>query len=184
LVAIWIATGGASDHDRIVRLLILLGSRAGEIGGMRWGELNLDSGTWALPADRSKNHRAHAIVLPAPALDIIRGVPQQIGRDWLFGVRGNGFAEWSRAKHRLDQRLGVPAWKVHDIRRSVATHMGDLGFAPHVIEGVLGHHRQNVATTYNRSRYDREVTAALAAWAAHVLALVEGRESNVVTLHA
>ena len=62
--------------------------------------------------------------------------------------------------------------------------MADLGVAPHVIESILGHHRQNVATTYNRSRYDREAAAALARWADHVLALVEGREigPNVVAL--
>jgi integrase len=77
---------------------------------------------------------------------------------------------------------GVRRFNLHDIRRSVATHLGELGVAPHVIENLLNHHRQNVATTYNRSRYDREVTAALHLWDEHVRALIEGRPSNVVAL--
>jgi integrase len=184
LVAIWNATAGTDDHDRIVRLLMLTGARASEIGGLCWSELNLDAGTWTLPSARSKNKHAHSIVLPAPALDIIRSLPQQLNRDCLFGTRSDhGFAAWSHAKPLLDRKLGgkVEGWRLHDIRRSVATHMAELGTPPHIVESVLGHYRQGVATTYNKSRYDREATAALATWAAHLLALVEGRaQANVL----
>ena len=184
LVAVWNATAGSDDHDRIVRLLMLTGARAGEIGGMTWSELNLDAGIWALPAARSKNKRARSLVLSAPALEIIRSVPQQLGRDWMFGTRSDhGFGAWSRSKRALDRKLAgkMTNWKLHDLRRSVATHMAELGTPPHVVESVLGHYRQTVATTYNKSRYDREATSALATWAAHLLALVEGRPpANVV----
>jgi integrase len=188
LVAIWNATAGEDDYDKIVRLLMLLGSRASEVGGLRWTELNLDAGTWILPGARSKNRKAHQIVLPAPALEILRTVPRRPGRDHLFGTRVDGFVCWPGKKLTLDRRLGdqVAPWVVHDLRRSAATHMAELGVAPHIAESVLGHHRQTVATTYNRSRYDREAAAALARWNGHVLALVEGREigPNVVALRA
>lgn len=190
LVAIWKASSPDDDYGRIIRLLILLGARSGEIAGMSWSELDLDVGTWHLPKERSKNHRAHLIVLPAPALEIIRTVPQQAGRDQLFGARADcGFTAWSQSKAALDRRLGdgVKPWRGHDIRRSVATGMADIGIQPHIIEAVLNHytgHRRGTAGIYNRSRYDREVTAALTRWADHVLVLVEGRESKVVTLRA
>src|SRR5262249_2381399 len=71
LVAISNACGD-DDYGRIIRLLILLGSRRQEVGGMRWSELDLTAGTWTLPAERSKNHRAHKITLPPAALEIIR----------------------------------------------------------------------------------------------------------------
>ena len=77
--------------------------------------------------------------------------------------------------------FGVPAatpWRVHDIRRSVATGMADIGIEPHVIEEILNHrsgHRRGVAGVYNRSPYEKAVRLALARWADHVLALVEGR---------
>jgi integrase len=188
LVAIWNATASDAYYSKIVRLLMLLASRPAEIGGMRWAELNLDTGTWSLPKQRSKNHRAHEIVLSKPALAIIRSVEQQPGRDCLFGAHV-GFKQWWTAKLMLDRQLGdqVKPWRLHDVRRSVATGMADIGIMPHVIEQVLNHqsgHRAGVAGIYNRARYDREVTAALVRWSEHLLALVEGRASNIVALTA
>jgi hypothetical protein len=64
--------------------------------------------------------------------------------------------------------------------------MADIGVTPHVIETALNHfsgHRAGIAGTYNRSRYDREVTASLVRWSEHLLALVEGRAGgNVVPM--
>jgi integrase len=188
LVAIW-NVGGDDDFGRIIRLLILLGSRRSEVGGMRWPEFDFDAGTWTLPRERSKNHRSHTIVLPAAALAIVRSVPQR-SRDYLFGDRSDaGFMSWHKGKRDLDSRLAdaVQPWQVRDLRRTVATGMADLGVEPHYIEAALNHysgHRRGVAGVYNRSSYDRGVKAALVRWSEHVLALVEGRESNVVTLHA
>jgi integrase len=186
LVAIWNACGN-DDCGRILRLLILLGSRRQECGGIRWSELDLDANTWTLPAERAKNHRAHTITLPSTALAIIASVPRT-DRDHLFGDRAaGGFVSWSRGKQDLDRKLGaaVAPWRVHDIRRTVATGMADIGVEPHHIEAVLNHHsghRAGIAGIYNRSPYERAVKAALARWSEHVLALVEGRESNVVPM--
>jgi integrase len=186
LVAIWNACGD-DEYGRIIRLLTLLGSRRQEIGGMCWSELDLDAGTWTLPAERSKNHRPHTITLSAPALEIIKSVPRR-NRDHLFGGwAGDGFTSWSRGKQELDQRLaraGRP-WRVHDIRRTVATGMADIGIEPHHIEAALNHysgHRRGVAGIYNRSTYERAVRAALARWGEHALALIEGRKSKIVAL--
>jgi integrase len=186
LVAIWNACGN-DDHGRIVRLLILLGSRRQEIGGMRWSELNLEIGTWTLPRERSKNNHPHTITLPTPALDIIRSASRS-SRDHLFGIHAsNGFMGWSDAKRKLNRRLAdtVKPWHLHDIRRSLATGMADIGIEPHIIEACLNHfsgHRRGVAGIYNRSSYERAVTAALARWSEHVLAMVEGRENKIVAL--
>jgi integrase len=186
LAAVWRACGD-DDPGRIIRLLILLGSRRQEVGGACWFEIDLDAGTWTLPAERSKNGRSHTVALPPSALEIINAVPRT-SRDHLFGDRASaGFTGWSNAKGKLDRRLGqtVKAWRVHDIRRSVATGMAEIGIEPHHIEACLNHysgHRRGVAGVYNRSSYDRAVKAALMRWSEHVLALVEGRQSNIVTL--
>jgi integrase len=188
LAAIWNAAG-EDDYGRIIRLLILLGARANEVGGMRVSELDLDAGTWTLPAERSKNRRGYTVALPPAALAIIAAVPRT-ERDHLFGNRADkGFTSWPWHKQELDRRLGetMKPWHVHDIRRTVATGMADIGIEPHIIEAVLNHysgHRRGVAGIYNRSTYERAVAAALARWDEHVLALVEGREAKVVTLHA
>ena len=63
--------------------------------------------------------------------------------------------------------------------------MAELGVQPHIIEAVLNHqsgHKGGIAGIYNRASYEREKAAALAAWDAHVAALVEGRDSKVVPL--
>jgi hypothetical protein len=83
------------------------------------------------------------------------------------------------SKKRLDGRLpaDMVPWTVHDIRRSVATHLGELGFAdPHVIEAILNHvsgAKASIAGVYNRAVYSNEKRRALAAWGEHIRGLVD-----------
>jgi integrase len=185
LAAVWRASGD-DDYGRVVKLLILTGCRRQEIGGMAWGELDADAGTWTLPAERSKNGRAHTLPLPPAAWCIINGVPHMVGRDQLFGDRAaRGFSAWAQGKAGLDRRLGdaVAPFQLHDLRRSTATCLADRAVQPHVIEQILNHqsgHKGGVAGVYNRSSYEREVKAALALWADHIRSIVEDGERKIV----
>jgi integrase len=186
LAAIWKACGD-DDHGRCIRLLILTGCRRQEIGGLGWSEINVERRTWTLPANRSKNGHAHTLPLLPTMLAVIEAVPRMVGRDQLFGQRADGFTGWSRGKAVLDRRSGVKDWTTHDLRRSVATHMADLGIAPHVIEQILNHqggHKRGVAGIYNKSRYERDVRAALATWEEHLRALAAGGERKVLAYAA
>ena len=121
---------------------------------MRGRRFDFEQGTWTLPAARSKNDRAHTLPLLPSMLAIIKAVPRMAGRDQLFGARGGGFTGWSRGKAVLDERSGVKDWTTHDIRRTVATRMADLGIMPHVIEQILNHqsgHKAGPAGIYNKS---------------------------------
>jgi integrase len=185
LTAIWRACGD-DDYGRVIRLLMLTSCRRQEVGNIAWSELDLEHSIWTIPAGRTKNHRQHTLPLMLPAQSIIATVPRMASRDQLFGQRGQGFTNWAEAKHDLDARSGVSGWTVHDIRRSVATRMADLGVQPHIIETVLNHqsgHKAGPAGIYNRSSYEREVKKALALWADHVRTLVEGGERKVVPMH-
>jgi integrase len=183
LAAIWNACKD-DDYGRIVRLLILLGARRQEIGGLRFSELDLGNGRWVLQGQRSKNGRGHELPLMPMALDIIKDVPRLVSRDQLFGARSNdGFTGWDDQKEALDERSGVIGWTLHDIRRSVATKLADIGVQPHIIEQILNHqsgHKAGPAGIYNRSSYEREVRNALATWHDHLRALVEGGERKVI----
>jgi integrase len=100
LTAIWKAAGDDS-FGRIVKLLICLAQRRTEIGGMAWSELDLEHGTWTIPAQRSKNHRAHILPLPPLAAHIIASTPRVVGRDTLFGDRADsGLTGWARPNGR------------------------------------------------------------------------------------
>jgi integrase len=188
LIAVWRACG-EDDFGHIIRLLILLGARRTEIGGMRWSEIDIAAGSWTLPAARSKNRRPLTLTLPAAALAIITAIPHA-DSDLLFARSGAGFAAWAAAKAALDRRLGdaVAPWRLHDIRRTAATGMINVGIATDVVEAVLNHHsghRAGVAGVYNRSSYEPQIKTALTRWSEHVIALVEGRaESNIVPLRA
>jgi integrase len=172
LAAVWNASG--DDHfGRIVRLLVLTGCRVDEIGKLRWVEIDREKRAIALPGERTKNKRAHTIVSDA-AIKIVECVPRVVGMQHVFGgAADSGFWPWGRSKAALDARLDgeVKAWVLHDLRRSCATGMAELGVAPHVIEMALNHQsgsKGGIAGIYNRSRYAKEAAQAFALWSDHV----------------
>jgi integrase len=147
---------------------------------MTWAELNLDQGLWTIPRERTKNGVPHEVPLSDAALRILRGVPPQAERAFVFGEGRGGFSGWSKSKVRLDARITksgtlIRPWRLHDLRRTVATRMADSGTLPHVIEAILNHisgHKAGVAGTYNRALYSAEKHEALERWAAHVITIV------------
>jgi integrase len=179
LCAIWTALPADGDYANIVRLLMLTGQRRDEIGGLRWSEIK-DSAI-KLPAARTKNGREHIVPMSAPVKEIIAALPRTPGRDLVFGYGTGGFSGWSRCKERLDATINskrkkpIADWKLHDLRRTCATGMADIGVMPHVIEAALNHisgHKAGVAGVYNRSTYDKEVRRALTLWGERVLKIV------------
>jgi integrase len=185
---IWNACEGvARDYCHIVRLLILTGQRRTEIGGMRWSELNTNDRTWTIPGERSKNGNQHTLTLPQAFWSIIDSIPRRDGIDQLFGFSARGYRNWNIPKQALDRRCSIPPWTHHDIRRTVATRMADIGIQPHVIEAVLNHqsgHKGGVARVYNRSAYTREVKVALAMWSEHVASIIGGAERKLIQFPA
>jgi integrase len=192
LRAIWAATAGDDDYSAIVRLLLLTGARADEIGSLAWAEIMGDK--IVLPGARIKNGRDHVLPLSAPTRAILAARPRMLGGKYVFGRGDNrrGFTGWSSTKVLLDERIKaagakVGHWTNHDLRRSVATHMAELGIQPHVIEAVLNHvsgHKAGVAGIYNRATYSAEKVTALTLWADALLEIVEGRARKVVPLRA
>jgi integrase len=190
LTAVWNAAGD-DDFGRIVKLLIATGQRRSEVGGITSSEVDVALGTWTIPAARAKNGREHQLPLASLALAVIGSVPPVVGRDLLFGARTDrGFTSWAETKRALDKRLGdeVRPWTLHDLRRTAATRMCDIGVEPHVVEQILNHqsgHRGGVVGVYNKSKYTIAVQKAVAAWDRHLRGLIEGRdERNVIPIRA
>jgi integrase len=180
LKVIWNACGLNTDFGRIVRLLILTGCRREEIGGLMWSEVDLDAGTISLPAERTKNGRAHTLTLPKMATDILAPVPRIVDRVYLFGARSIGFRSWQTAMARFEPD-GVKPWKLHDLRRTVATGMAEIGIEPHTIEAVLNHfsgHKSGVAGVYNKAGYPTQKRHALITWANHIARLIDSEEQQ------
>jgi integrase len=182
---------GANDYDDILRLLLLTGQRAGEIGGLCWSEIDFDEGLISLPAQRTKNGHPHSFPMSKPVRDILKARPQK--REFVFGRGRGGFSGWNGGtKGKLDEHIAgagspLPHWTIHDLRRTFATGLQRLGVRLEVTEAILNHvsgSRGGIAGIYQRHDWATEKRAALDAWAAHVLAVVSGKKvkSNVMPI--
>ena len=183
----------------LLKLLLLTGCRRGEVAGMMHSELSEDGTIWTIPGARTKNGRQHVVYLPLLAREIIAAVPRVQGKaGYLFTTTGKGAVSGlSKIKRRLDAAIlalargergadaVVPEWRLHDLRRTCATGMAELGIAPHIIEVMLNHisgYKAGVAGIYNRAEYPAERKAALERCAAHVRTVATGASAKVLTL--
>ena len=150
--------------------------------GIVWAELSGDLSTWTIPTSRAKNGATHIVPLSEPAQDLLR-LPR-FGELVFPGLRGP-FNGWSKAKAALDAKSGVTDWRLHDLRRTVATGLQRLGVRLEVTEQVLNHiggSRAGIVGLYQRHDFASEKRAALDAWGEHVIAVVEGRVAPVNVL--
>jgi integrase len=185
LAAIW---HGCLDDDygSIVQLLMLTGCRRDEIRQLRWPEIE---GTMLrIPGNRTKNGRLHVLPLSPLAIQILENVPFcRLGHDKrVFGQGESGFGAWSQAKEALDARINLSEpWRLHDLRRTFASGLARLGVEIATIEQCLNHKSgtfRGIVSVYQRHDFIPEKRRALALWADHVRALVDGSERTVLPL--
>lgn len=190
LAAAWAGTDALpAPYSTLFRLLILTGQRRGEVNGLRWSELDRERAEWLLPAERSKNGYAHVVALSKPALkelDRLAG-----GKAWpdtglvLPSHRGTPLSAFSKLKTQWDKAMAkqlkasgassvVTPWRLHDLRRTVATGMQALDVRSEVIEAVLNHvsgYRAGIVGVYQQHDFLAQKRKALSAWAKHVTKL-------------
>jgi integrase len=165
------------------QLLILTGARREEIGQLRWSEI--EDNSIKLSGARTKNGEPHVIPLSTAARALLGRLASMAGSDFVFTFSGHvPISGWSKTKRDLDDLAGITdPWITHDLRRTCATGLQKLGTALQVTEAILGHtagSRAGIVGIYQRYSYDAEKRAALEAWGAHVMALVEGRAPGKV----
>ena len=195
LVLVWRAAEKIGwPFGSIFRLLILTGARREEIGALRWSEILGDE--IELDGVRTKNGEPHTSPLSTIAVELIETLPRIAKSEYVFTTTGaSPVSGWSKAKGLLDEEAAkingnraLPGWRLHDLRRTVATAMQRLGVNLQVVEAVLGHvsgSRTGVVGVYQRHTYNAEKKAALEAWAQHVAAIVSDKPTkNVVRLRA
>jgi len=178
LKAIWDACEGAGEYGKIIRLLILTGCRREEIGELRQSWFAPDMTSFKIP--HTKNGKAHTVFVTPMMRAIIDTVPRVVGRDSLFGVRGEkGFTQWGD-KYKLGD--GCDYWQVRDLRRTMRTGLGKLKVPPHIAELVVNHKKKKLVATYDTYTYEDEIADAFARWSNHVVGIVS--DGKVVPLRA
>jgi integrase len=156
-----------SQHTALLRFLLMTGQRIGEAQRATWSHIVGDR--WYIPKEHSKNGRAHWVALATQALALVK--EQDSTRTLVFGRATNtGVQAWLR--RWCEREKIAPAFRPHDLRRTLATRMADIGAMPHVIEKVLNHTLQGVMAVYNRAEYETERTEAMQKWASALARIV------------
>ncbi|HRQ15063.1 MAG TPA: tyrosine-type recombinase/integrase [Promineifilum sp.] len=166
-----------------LKIALATGQRIGEVTGMDRSEYNLegDAPLWTVPARRSKNGEPNRVPLSPLAVRLFREAEALAGKaPWLFPspklsksgkLRGPIDAHApTKALERARDKIAVASFRVHDLRRTAATRMAELGVSPHTIGMVLNHVSARAGTitsaVYVQYSYDKEKREALNIWGA------------------
>ncbi len=178
--------------------------RVGEISSANLEHVDLAAGTWRIPPENSKNEKEHVVFLSDFAISIFRRLKERadlFGSEWLMPARNKPgpVCTKSLSKQTGDrQRPGMQPmkgrspqtdalvlpggkWTPHDLRRTGATLMGDLGVRPDIIERCLNHKEQNrLIRIYQRNTYSEEMRAAWQLLGERLELLLNASSANVI----
>ncbi len=176
-------------YQAMLKILIVFGCRSQEIRLSKVDEWDFDAMVWTVPAAHNKTGDKDQ--KRGDTGEILRPIPDQL-RPWLMSLAENsrnGFMLGELKESTAVSQWGLGIWKklghsqkwgLHDLRRTVATGLNDLGVAPHVVEALLGHSIQGVAGIYNRSQYLPEKRQALELWTQRLQLLISYNHSNLL----
>jgi integrase len=196
--ALWLASYHMPDRwGSFYRLLLLTGQRREEVAGMHCQEIDFDQHIWTIPKERSKNGKAHIVQLTPMAL-------QEIGQaqGYVFppaslriGEKSPGYISgFSKMKTKLDkqmaielEKVGLPFsdWRVHDLRRTMASGLAERGISTDVVDRLLNHvsgSQSGVKGVYQRYSFLKERGEALSVWADIVTSLCLPAQEQPATL--
>jgi len=179
------AIPGADLPKRLVAALWLLlatGARTRELLHASFDEIDLKARTWTIPASRSKNGKPHLVHLSAFAAAWLQKIHELKSGKFLFpgktddepitekvlsrAVRDRQLKKKQRGRTSKLGALVLPGgrWTPHDLRRTLASRMGDLKIPPHVIEKCLNHSLGGLLAVYQHQEYLEERKAAFELW--------------------
>jgi integrase len=191
--ALWKGLDSAKTSNTIklaIKFVLVTAQRRGEVAGIELSEIDEDESVWEIPATKAKNGVAHRVHLSDLAMSVLheaKGLTEGPQR-WLFpSPRSDNAITPDAMSHALYKNLnviGVEGIRIHDLRRTGATRIAELGFTRLVIQKVLNHVDSSVTGRYDRFEYAQEKSSALDAWAARIESIVSDTPipANVVEL--
>jgi integrase len=172
----------------IVWAWLLCGTRETETLLARWPDVDVVGRLWTIPGEVRKGGRPHLVPLAPQLARRLEQLQELTGdRDRVFAgapaARGQTRHRWWSKIVEGARAKGAAHFTVHDLRKTCATGLGDLGTHEDVVSLILGHKKKSVTGRhYNFSDRLAERRAALTAWAARVDAIVAGGRSNVLPM--
>lgn len=151
------------------RLMWMTLCRPSEATGARWSEINLESSTWTIPAERMKKRKEHKVPLPRQAVEMLNDIKGVTGhRDFVFPNRDDRTKPMTDATLRM--ALKYLKWSTkyspHATRTTGSTRLHEMGFHSDWIERQLAHADQNqVRRAYNHADYFADRAKMMQRWA-------------------
>jgi len=193
-----IDTAEMAEPTRLaLKLLLVTGQRRGELTFAKWDHFDLDSKRWTIPVLLLKSSHArrdaaqpHVVPLSDLALELLGKLRELTGEGvyvlpaWADKRKDSSYSErvLSRAVRENAEHFAIPHFTPHDLRRTAASFMTQLGIPRLHVEKVLNHSTGDIAEVYDRHSYQPEMRVALERWGEHLSSLVEGREPTVVPM--
>lgn len=137
----------------LIRLLLLTGTRVGELLALRWEDVDMRAGTARL---RETKTRPRTLVLTPPAVEVLRGIRARRGCPWVIqGARPDGscgrpYAAW----RAILREAGIPPLVIHDLRHTFGSLGGEEGGSEIVLARLLGHASPATTRRYVHVRED------------------------------
>jgi integrase len=152
---------------------MLTGDRRGEWANAQASWLDPERTRLEVPATHYKTGKPEVVPLSRQARVIVEALPSPETGSYLLSSLGGArpISGFSKAKSKVDalieadRETSLSPWVIHDLRRSMATHMERLGIAPHIIEVCIGHKLKGIAAAYRHYSYLAEKASALQLWA-------------------
>jgi len=172
----------SGNAARAMEFTILTAARSGETIGARWGEIDLATKTWTIPANRMKAAKEHRVPLSARAVAILEAMPREADNDFIFvGPTRAGLSH--AAKINLIRRLGYPDVTVHGFRSTFRDWAGETTSFPHdVCEAALAHLRGKTERAYQRGDLFNKRRRLMDAWAVYCASPPSKTTADVVPI--
>lgn len=188
----WIRKGDEESHAAdwgrywgpMLKIIIHMGCRTGEIRLATCSEFDLDAGLWTVPKSHSKTDVEIIRPLPERLKPLIKSMTE--GRkpsDPILGEikRPEAVSQWGRGIYRrVSTFVGkqYKPWTLHDLRRTFSTSLNLLKVPPHIVESLLAHALPGVAGIYNQAGYLTEKKGVLDMWADKLDSLLDEKQAN------
>jgi len=134
-------------------LCLFTGARRGNVAGMVWRDIDLDQGIWYLPGQKSKSRLPLAIVLPPPAVAILRSRREGADGDpWVFpaDTASGHVVDPRKSWARVLKESGIANLRPHDLRRSLRSWQAIAGASLQIVGVSLGHRDPKATAVYSR----------------------------------
>lgn len=167
-----------------LHLILLTMVRKSELLLARWEHVDFDNSEWHIPAENSKTGKPHIVYLSKQAIALFKELQALAGGSELV-MPGRGSLTKPFAHNAINSALkkslqgqDVPAFTVHDLRRTASTRLHENGWASDVVEKALNHTIGGVRGVYNRAEYASQRIEMLQFWADYIERLVT--DTNVI----